>query len=75
MIFTFLIRDALLADSEGNIVKSCEGKRSSGGISVILGNASRSIGWLNSSLDCLCLVAATRRGCDLIIDMPSSKML
>jgi hypothetical protein len=78
-IFNVLVRDTLLADSDGNIDNSCEGdcegERSGGGVGVVLGGDSRSVGWLNGSLDCLCLAAATRRGCDLVIDTPSSEML
>lgn len=56
-IFAVLLRDTLLADSEGNIDESCEGDcegdRLGGGVGVFLGSDSRGVGWLNRSLDCL----------------------
>jgi hypothetical protein len=69
----------LLADSDGNIDDSCEGDcegdRCGVGVDVFLGGDSRSVGWLNGSLDCLRFAATERSGCDLVINVSSSGKL
>jgi hypothetical protein len=78
-IFPVLLRDTLLADSEGNIDDSregdCEGDCYSGSVGVFLGSDSRGVGWLNGSLDCLRFAVDKREGCDLVINSLSSENL